>query len=165
MIGGGFMVREILLWPDQRLKRPVELETAFDASLAKLAQELKATCAANNGAGLAAPQIGDARRVIVVLDDVFVNPVIDEGYELALHSEGCLSFPGASAAVERFTEIILTYNDVDGKQYTKNISGFQAHVIQHEVDHLSGVVIPDHLDSFHRERFLKRVKAAKRRVV
>lgn len=160
------MVREILLWPDKRLQSRCADVTAFDASLEQLSKDLLDTCLANNGAGLAAPQIGVLQRVLVVLDQVFVNPmVVTFNGEKTPMAEGCLSFPGVSGRVLRRPVVTVEYQDIKGISHTQELTGYLAHVVQHECDHLEGIVMPDHMTAAQRGRLLRSYSGVRRRVV
>jgi peptide deformylase len=134
-------------------------EVAADEDVQDLAGGMLATMAAHDGVGLAAPQVGDPRRVIVVSDPfaasrrpvVMVNPVIDEtfGPDVA-HEEGCLSFPALFITLRRPVGVAVRYCDRAGRERTLRDDGFLARVIQHEVDHLDGVLFTDHLPRWRR---------------
>jgi peptide deformylase len=134
-------------------------EVAADEDVHDLAGGMLAAMAAHDGVGLAAPQVGDPRRVIVVSDPmaasrrpvVMINPVIDEtfGPDVA-HEEGCLSFPALFITLRRPCGVAVRYRDRAGQQRTLRDEGFLARVIQHEVDHLDGILFIDHLPRWRR---------------
>jgi len=158
------MIRDVLRMGDPRLwekSRPVE---NFDTpELAELLEDMRDTMAHLNGAGLAAPQIGVLLRVVIfgvhanprypdveeVPDTVLINPVItplandmEEGWE------GCLSVPGMRGWVPRYTKLKYSGYDEKGKRFVREVSGFHARVVQHECDHLDGVLYPMRIRDF-----------------
>lgn len=158
------MIREILLWPDPILERPSEYVDVFGQELQRLAEDLVATCAAYGGAGLSAVQIGVSKRVFVIVDKVYVDPVVVGVGTRVSMDEGCLSFPGVVERVDRFPDALITYRDLMGNMHDEMLRGLPAQVAQHEYDHMDGIVLPARLAAFHRERFLKKYKLARRRV-
>ena len=158
------MIKDIVLWPDPILTTEAEWVRVFDTYVRTLAEDLLQTCRANNGLGLAAPQIGVSMQVLVALDRVFVNPVYSSSGPKVEMQEGCLSFPGVVEYVPRYRNIECVYQNLDGKMVKESLSGVLAHVVQHETDHLLGMTIPLRLDLIRRDRFLRRYKQAKRRV-
>jgi peptide deformylase len=139
--------------------------------VAQLVDRMWKTLDAVPGVGLAAPQIGEPWRVVVVHDlpefiehytelqllerergaiepYVLVNPVITAvGYETRVHFEGCLSVEGYTAAVERFHQVDLTYVDLEGRHHQARVGGWHARILQHEVDHLDGVLYVDRMNT------------------
>jgi len=152
------MIREILQMGDARLLRQAEPVTQFDMpELHALVQDMFDTMRASNGVGLAAPQIGVNLRVVVfgfernarypdeapVPNTVLINPHItfaDSVQEEAL--EGCLSVPGMRGSVMRYKQLHYSAHDVYGKNIEGIAEGFHARVIQHECDHLDGILYP-----------------------
>lgn len=115
----------------------------------KLLKDMEDTVLSVEGLGLAAPQVGSSHRVCITkLGDRFVsliNPQITwRGKETAIAEEGCLSLPGLWKDVTRPIEIMVTYLDTKGKQQERKLSEIDARVVQHEVDHLEGVLIVDY---------------------
>jgi peptide deformylase len=132
----------------------------FDESLLRLTQDMLATMRDNEGVGLAATQVGRLKRVFVaaIEDDeyVVVNPVltgISETTETA--TEGCLSIPGIQVDVERPTAVTISGQDVSGKPLQIEASDLLARVLQHEVDHLDGVLILDRTDRESRKAAMR----------
>lgn len=112
-----------------------------------LTDEMFAQMRNNNGAGLAANQLGVTKRIITVATDhlfsVIINPVLSDGRYPKQSSESCLSFPGMSKKVARFNRITVTGFDENWKPITKKLKAFTAFVVQHEVDHLNGITLND----------------------
>ena len=163
------MIREVLRMGDPRLwqvSRPIE---AFGtAELAELLSDMRDTMAHLNGAGLAAPQIGVPLRVVIfgvksnprypgiddVPDTVLINPVLTPlSEELEEGWEGCLSVPGMRGWVPRFHKLRYTGFDQAGRSFQRDVEGFHARVVQHEVDHLDGMLYPMRIRDFTRFGF------------
>ncbi len=140
--------RKIVLDGDEILRKKSKEVTAFDEKLATLLDDMKETLYKNDGAGLAAPQVGVLRRVVVIDigDDNYyelVNPVIIKTDGMQSGPEGCLSVPGEFGIVERPNEVTVEGYDRYGKQYTLTGTGLLARAICHEVDHLNGQLFTD----------------------
>jgi peptide deformylase len=152
------MIREVLRMGDPRLLRRSEEITEFNTpALRELLQDMRDTMAHLNGAGLAAPQIGVNLRVVIfgvrgnprypgmeeVPDTVLVNPVLTPlGNELDEGWEGCLSVPGMRGLVPRYKNLRYSGFDENGKPFERDVADFHARVVQHEVDHLDGILYP-----------------------
>ncbi len=161
------MIRDVLRMGDPRLlqvSRPVE---AF-GELLELLQDMRDTMAHLNGAGLAAPQIGVALRVVIfgvhanprypdaeeVPDTVLVNPVVEPiGDEMEEGWEGCLSVPGLRGVVPRYRRLRYRGFDEEGRATDRTVEGFHARVVQHEFDHLDGILYPMRIRDFSRFGF------------
>ena len=128
------------------LKRKALPVTAFDKKLKFIISDMKKTLYEANGVGLAAPQIDLNIRVFVADDgesgfEAYVNPVWEPvGNETNVDTEGCLSVPGYVGLVERYTTVRIKYQDVRGKKKQKVATGLLARCIQHETDHLNGIL-------------------------
>ena len=166
-------VREIIKLPDKRLRLVSEPVKHVDAGIKKLIEDMFETMYDAPGIGLAAIQIGVAKRVITMdlskkEDDhepqVFINPEIAwTSEETAKYEEGCLSIPDYYEEVERPAEVKVKYLDLDGKQHEIRVKGLLATCIQHEVDHTNGVLFIDYLSKLKRDRVTKKfAKAAKK---
>lgn len=159
-------VREILTVPDPRLKLVSKPVGAVDDALRDLMDDMVETMYAADGIGLAAIQVGEDKRVIVMdLSDTrdapmfFVDPVITPLTEdLKPYSEGCLSIPDVFDEVERPARVKVEYLDYDGQKREEIADDLFAVCIQHEMDHLEGVVFIDHLSRLKRERAVKKVQ-------
>ena len=166
-------VREIVKLPDKRLRLVSEPVKRIDAGVRKLVEDMFATMYAAPGIGLAAIQVGVAKRVVVMdlskREDehkplAFINPEITwTSEEKATHEEGCLSIPEYYEEVERPAQVRVRFTDLDGKVHEEDADGLFATCIQHEIDHLNGVLFVDYLSKLKRDRVLKKfTKAAKR---
>ena len=148
-------IRTILHYPDKRLRNPGLPVTDFGAELQTLVDDMAETMYAAPGVGLAATQIGEARRLFIVDtatgDDepsdfrVFVNPVIVERNGEVVWEEGCLSFPGVHEEIERAERVKVRAQDRHGVAFELEADGLLAVAIQHELDHLEGKLMIDHL--------------------
>ncbi|HNR91796.1 MAG TPA: peptide deformylase [Dokdonella sp.] len=161
-------IREIVEFPDPRLRTKAQPVTVFDADLKRLVADMFETMYEAPGIGLAATQI-DVHRQLLVLDVseeknaplVVINPRIVQSEGKQVYQEGCLSVPGIFADVERAERIRVEAQDVDGKPVTIEADGLLAVCIQHEMDHLLGKLFVDYLSPLKRE--LVRKKLAKQR--
>jgi peptide deformylase len=164
--------RDILILPDKRLRLVSKPVGKIDSALRKLVEDMFETMYAAPGIGLAAIQVGEPRRV-VTLDlakkdeplqpQAFINPeLIWKSDEKRTHEEGCLSIPEYYEEVERPAEVRVRYLDLDGKPREIEAKGLFATAIQHEIDHLNGVLFIDHISKLKRDRVTKKfAKAAK----
>jgi peptide deformylase len=166
-------LREIIILPDKRLRLVSEPAQAIDPELRRLVDDMFETMYEAPGIGLAAIQIGVPKRVIVMdlakKDDpkeprVFVNPqVLWRSDEKTLYEEGCLSIPEFYEEVERPAKVRVKFLDVTGAEQELEASGLMATCLQHEIDHLDGVLFIDHISKLKRDRVIKKfAKAAKR---
>ncbi|MFZ5465682.1 MAG: peptide deformylase [Pseudomonadota bacterium] len=162
-------VRDIVLYPDERLKTPCEPVDAFDAELRDFVEDLLDTCAVGPGAvGIAAPQVGLLKRVCIVDATrarrpvpnhgrlVLVNPEIIAWDGFAVGREGCLSVPDYTGNVIRAEKIRLKAFDLDGKPLEFEMEGYEARIAQHELDHLDGVLFLDRLVSRSADLFRRK---------
>ena len=154
------MALDIRKFGDPVLKTHAAPVESFDESLDRLTQDMLATMRDNEGVGLAANQVGRLRRVFVaaVEDDeyVIVNPVITDRSETTeTATEGCLSMPEIQVDVERPTAVTISGQDVSGQPLQIEASDLLARVLQHEVDHLDGVLILDRTDRRSRKAALR----------
>ena len=165
-------LREILKIPDKRLRLVSEPVKRVDMSIRALADDMFETMYDAPGIGLAAIQIGVAKRVVVMdlskkdeahAPQVFINPEVTwHSEETSTHEEGCLSIPDYYEEVERPQRIKVKYLDLDGKTHEIEADGLFATCLQHEVDHINGVLFIDHISKLKRDRVIKKfTKAAK----
>jgi peptide deformylase len=165
-------VREIIKLPDKRLRLVSEPVKRVDGEIRKLVDDMFETMYKAPGIGLAAIQIGVDKRVIT-LDlskkednqepQVFINPeIVWTSEDTAKYEEGCLSIPDYYEEVERPKEVKVKYLDLDGKRHEIDAKGLIATCLQHEIDHINGVLFIDHLSKLKRDRVIKKfIKAAK----
>jgi peptide deformylase len=165
-------IRPILVAPDPRLKAVASEIAKVDGEIRRLIDDMLETMYDADGIGLAAVQIGVAKRVIVMdLDQkdgkrnprVFVNPkLLWVSEELATFEEGCLSVPDIWEDVQRPARIRAEYQGRDGNKQTLEADGLLADCLQHEMDHLQGVLFIDHLSRLKRSIALRKLAKAKR---
>ncbi|AOO80670.1 peptide deformylase [Bosea vaviloviae] len=167
-------IRPLVILPDSVLRQVSAPVDTITPEIKTLAADMLATMYDAPGIGLAAIQIGVPKRIVTIdlskSDDeekvpmVFVNPeVIWTSEEMSTHEEGCLSIPEYYEEIERPASIKLRYMDLDGKTQEIAAEGLLATCLQHEVDHLNGVLFIDYLSRLKRERVTKRfAKVAKR---
>jgi peptide deformylase len=165
-------VRDILVLPDKRLRLVSKPVAKVDSATRKLVDDMFETMYAAPGIGLAAIQVGEPKRV-VTLDlakkdepsdpQVFINPeLIWKSDDNSTHEEGCLSIPEYYEEVQRPAEVKVRYLDLDGKPREIDAKGLLATCLQHEIDHLNGVLFIDHISKLKRDRVIKKfTKAAK----
>jgi peptide deformylase len=151
---------DIRKFGDPVLKTRASPVESFDESLVRLTQDMLATMRDNEGVGLAATQVGRLKRVFVAAfeDDeyVIVNPVLTDRSETTeTATEGCLSIPGIQVDVERPTAVTISGHDVSGRPLQIEASDLLARVLQHEVDHLDGVLILDRTDRQSRKAAMR----------
>ncbi|MET0179203.1 MAG: peptide deformylase [Novosphingobium sp.] len=171
-------LRPILEVPDPRLRTVSKPVQAFDDGLRTLVADMFETMYAAPGIGLAAIQVGEPLRVLVIdlqepgpdLPDgtpgepvktprVFINPeILDPSQDLNVYSEGCLSVPEIYADVERPRVIRARWQDLDGAVHEQAMDGLMATCLQHEMDHLEGVLFIDHLSRLKRDMALKKLE-------
>ena len=165
-------IRRILTIPNSILRKQAKPVERVDDALRKLMDDMLATMYDAPGIGLAAPQIGISRRLIVMdpaKDDapstplVMVNPdIIERSDEMRLHEEGCLSIPDFTAEVERPAKTRVSYVDREGKQQEMQLEGIWSTLVQHEIDHLNGVLFIDYLSRLKRDMVVRKFTKQKR---
>ncbi len=166
-------IRPILVLPDARLRAVADPIDAVDDDIKALAKDMLDTMYDAPGIGLAAPQIGVMKRIVVMdlaKEDekpeplVLINPEITKFSDVVQTTEeGCLSIPELYYDVERPDAVTVKYTDLDGNEVIKDAEGKLAVCIQHELDHLDGVLYIDYLSRLKRDRVIKKFdKAAKR---
>lgn len=166
-------VRPILVIPDARLRAVADPIEEVDDDVKTLARDMLDTMYDAPGIGLAAPQIGVMRRIVVMdlagegedpAPMVMINPeILKVSEETKVTEEGCLSIPELYYEVERPAEVRVRYTDLDGKTVEVDAKDKLAVCVQHEIDHLDGVLYIDYLSRLKRDRVIKKFdKAAKR---
>jgi peptide deformylase len=166
-------VREILVLPDKRLRQVSEPVKKIDAGIRKLVSDMFETMYGAPGIGLAAIQIGTSKRVVTMdlakkeeskNPLVFINPeLIWSSAEKATYEEGCLSIPEIYSDVERPAQVKVRYLNLEGELHEVEANGLLATCLQHEIDHLNGILFIDYLSKLKRDRIVKKfTKAAKR---
>lgn len=176
-------IRPILTFPDPRLREVSTPVEKFDSELEKLTKDMIETMYDANGIGLAAPQVGVLKRVLVIdtrskdekgrryqYDEmteleaavqqplVLINPVIVKGEGKTTFDEGCLSVPGYYETVERYLYVEVKAFDVNGKEFIVKSDGLLAICMQHEMDHLEGTLFIDHLSFVKSNKIKNQIK-------
>ena len=158
-------LRKIVHYPEPVLKEKSLPVTEFNDELKLLAADMVETMYDAPGVGLAAPQVGVLKRLIILdcsakEEDndliIAVNPEIVAGSGESLEEEGCLSVPGFYASVKRYSEVTMRYQDTDGNAHERQATDLLAVGIQHEIDHLEGVLFVDRLSPLKRSMFKKK---------
>ena len=162
----------IITIPDPLLRKKAAPIERVDAGLLKLAENMLSTMYDAPGIGLAAPQVGILRRLIVMdpsRDEeakqplIMVNPVIlARGSEMRTHEEGCLSIPDVTAEIERPAMTHVGFIDTEGKSQEQALEGIWSTLVQHEIDHLNGVLFIDYLSRLKRDMIVKKFTKQKR---
>jgi peptide deformylase len=166
-------LRDIIILPDKRLRTVSKPIAKISDEIRALVADMFETMYEAPGIGLAAIQVGVPSRVVVMdlskreteaEPKVFINPEITwSSEEKSPYEEGCLSIPEIHEDVERPARVKVKYLDLDGQLHEEDAEGLFATCIQHEVDHLNGVLFIDHISRLKRERIIKKfIKAAKR---
>lgn len=145
-------IRSVVTWPDTRLSVISTDVKHFNRGALTLYHDLVDTMRAEDGLGIAAPQIGVSRRMFVVAETLtrtphpvaFLNPQINYFGRTEIDIEGCLSFPGAVARVQRHERVVVTAQNLDGEIFKVDAVDLYARCLQHEYDHLTGKVLADY---------------------
>ena len=165
------MELKLRLYPDPILRERSDTITEFDDDLLRLADAMVQVMHAQRGIGLAAPQVGVSKRLIVVLqmtdsEDggapplVLVNPrVVESGGDVWVFEEGCLSIPGVNATVRRPTLVEVEYEDLQGNTQRVRNEKMLARILQHEIDHLDGRLFIDYLSTAQKSIIRPKLKA------
>jgi peptide deformylase len=165
-------VLPILTLPDPVLRKKAKPVERIDAELRRLMDDMLATMYDAPGIGLAAPQVGVLRRLIVMdpaKDEapkspfVMVNPeILERSEEMRTHEEGCLSIPDFTAELERPARTRVSYIDREGKKREAELEGIWSTLVQHEIDHLNGVLFIDYLSRLKRDMVVRKFTKQKR---
>lgn len=160
-------IRKICHYPDPVLRKETEEVTLFDEDFIALTQDMAETMYDAPGIGLAAPQIGVSKKLVIVdtsEDDeeqsymVMANPEIVSKEGGQIDEEGCLSLPGLTSKVKRFKKIKVKYQNEKGEEQELETEDRFAVVLQHEIDHINGVLFLDHLSSLKKNLYKKKRK-------
>jgi peptide deformylase len=166
-------LRDIILLPDKRLRLVSAPVKTVDADVRALVDDMFETMYDAPGVGLAAIQVGVPQRIVTVdtakkdepkQPQVFINPeVVWTSDEKAIYEEGCLSIPEYYEEVERPAQVKVHFTDLDGETREVEANGLLATVLQHEIDHINGVLFIDHISKLKRDRVIKKFTKAARR--
>ncbi len=160
-------VLKIFCYPEAVLKRKTEKVVNFDSELKQLSEDMLETMFSASGIGLAAPQVGVSKSLIVVdlCEDsrrgqtlVMVNPEIIESEGSSVMEEGCLSLPGVNADIRRSEKIKVAFQDISGVKAFAEYDGMSARIVQHEVDHLDGVLLVDKIGKLKSDFYKRKLK-------
>ena len=163
--------RTIIIEPDPILRKKSDAIEKVDDELRKLMDEMLETMYEAPGIGLAAVQIGILKRLIVIdiskeekKNPIFlINPeIITKSKNKSVYEEGCLSLPGQFAEIERPAECLIKYLDYQGKQKELKATGLMATCVQHEIDHLNGVLFIDYLSKLKKDMIIKKLQKKKK---
>jgi len=159
---------KILTYPDNILRRPTNVLENIDAEVQKMIDQMASTMYDAPGVGLAAIQVGWDKSVFIYdispaeqgrSLQVLINPrIVDHDGEMLSENEGCLSVPGFSADVKRFSSIIVEGVDREGGPVKLEAEGMLAIILQHEIDHLNGKLFIDHVSALKRQLYTRRMK-------
>lgn len=162
------MNRPILEYPDKRLRDRAAEVKEIDGRIKELSDEMREALAFAGGLGLAAPQVGESARLILIDVDtdshILINPELveaDHGNEVPF-TEGCLSLPGVEAEIWRPERVLVRGWTLDEKEVELEREGLVARVLLHELDHLNGILFVDHLGLAKRRMLLKRYEQLRR---
>tara|TARA_B100000787_G_C16172179_1_gene287115 strand:+ start:936 stop:1451 length:516 start_codon:yes stop_codon:yes gene_type:complete len=163
---------KIVLAPDPALRKTCDPLEQVDSHHQKLIKEMFETMYEANGVGLAAPQVGVNKRIFIIDAGIreeiknpiaMINPIITNiKKNISIYEEGCLSFPGHYAELERPDEITVEYLDEYNKKQKLITKDFTSRVIQHELDHINGILFIDHLSRLKRDIIIKKMKRHKK---
>lgn len=167
---------DVVLFPDPVLRKETDPVPAFDDELRAIVEGMFERMFESHGVGLAAPQVGLSSRIFVLNDEgdakqpernlAIINPTIKSfGGKKTRHEEGCLSLPGVLADITRPEKCLVHHYDLDGNEIEREYDGFVARIIQHEYDHLQGVLLVDRMtpsDKVRNRAAVEELKAAYR---
>ena len=162
------MILEIKKYPDEVLRQKSHPIDTITDEIKELASNMAETMYNAPGYGIAAPQVGVSKRLLVVDDSLgsdptrlmkIVNPVIVESSGELFEEEGCLSIPGEYELVKRFSNVTVKYTDIDGQECVIEVEGLLSRIFQHEIDHLDGHLFIDDVTMLQRDRIKKSIKS------
>ncbi|MBE7183189.1 MAG: peptide deformylase [Methylobacterium mesophilicum] len=161
-------IKPLVILPDPLLREVSKPVERFDADLRRFNADMFGTMYDAPGIGLAAIQVGEPLRMLVIdlakedeepQPQTFINPeIVQSGDERSLYEEGCLSIPDYYAEVERPATVRVRFLDIEGKQQEVEADGLLATCLQHEIDHLNGVLFIDHISKLKRDMVVRRFK-------
>lgn len=166
---------KILMAPDERLKKVATKVDKVDSSIQKIMDDMLETMYKTNGIGLAATQVNIHQRIVVIdieysedggsKNPLFlVNPtLVKTSKKLNVYQEGCLSLPNAFDDVERPETCTVKALNYNGEEFTLDCDGLLATCVQHEIDHLDGILFADHLSRLKKDRMITKLKKSKKR--
>lgn len=164
-------IRQIVRYPEPRLRLVAEPVTVFDQNLRELAADLLDTMRAAPGIGITAPHVGIAKRLVVLqlegADSArsYVNPeIIWASDDMLTHTEGSVSMPGVTDEIRRHARVRVSYRDLDGVEQTEEAEGLLAVCHQHEIDQLDGIFWIQRLSKLKRDRLVKRYEKLQRAI-
>ncbi|WP_112663998.1 peptide deformylase [Microvirga flavescens] len=162
-------VRQIVRYPDPRLRQKAEAVGAIDDEIHALARDLADTMAAAPGIGITGPHVGVLKRLVAIKLEhnhpllVYVDPVVVwSSPEVAKHAEGSVSMPGVTDEIERPARVRVRYRGLDGAEREEEAEGLLAVCLQHEIDQLDGIFWIDRLSRLKRERVIKKFEKLQR---
>ena len=168
------MLRKIITEPDPILRKKCEPLEKVDNDTKKLMDDMLETMYAAPGIGLAAIQVGILKRLVVIdisKDEKKKNPIflinpliVHQSKKTAVYEEGCLSLPGQYAEIERPAECTIKYIDYNGKEKKLKTDGLLATCVQHEVDHLNGILFIDYLSKLKKDMIIKKLVKQKKEI-
>jgi peptide deformylase len=163
-------ILNLVLYPDEPLLQVAEPYETYTPELGQLAQDMLETMQAHEGVGLAGPQVGIAKRIFVMYPPegeprCLINPEILEKEGSELGEEGCLSLPQLYGQVPRATRLRVRALDHAGKEIEFEATDFEARIIQHEYDHLDGILFIDHIDVLSRQAALQEWDAIRSQIL
>jgi peptide deformylase len=152
---------KLLIYPDPILRKKAQSVENIDGRVQDIADRMAKVMYANKGIGLAAPQMGVLRQIIIVGHEntwkALINPEILEGEGDSLMEEGCLSLPTIEVPVKRMEKVFVKGWNLQGKEVNLELFGFSGRVYQHEIDHLNGILIIHHISRLKRELWVKKM--------
>lgn len=164
------MRMEICLFGDETLRKRADEIADVTPEIKRLAENMLETMYYHDGLGLAAPQVGIPLRLAVIDvrsegsgKIVLINPAIRETGKMKTMEEGCLSFPGITAPIERATELTVEFTTLSGSRKRKQMAGVAAQAVQHEIDHLDGVLLVDRMGVARRALLAGRLRQLRKR--
>ncbi len=155
---------KLVKFPNEFLFKVVKEVINFDSELKKESEEMFALMYEKKGVGLSANQVALDKRIFVMNcsgkpdgEKIFINPEIIEGYDRCVDKEGCLSFPGLYVDITRYKSVKLKWKDLTGKECEGIFNGLEAICVQHELDHLNGIVFVNRLSALKKTMALKKL--------